>query len=74
MFQGGQFDAGLVAAVELGPLAIAADMEGLPRVTKLAQMVMKALAKAGPWFGVGVPPNANPSEPCSAPMTEYWYL
>ena len=63
--------AGFVFVVELGPLAIMADMEGLLRVTKLAQIVMKALVKAGPWLGVGVPARADNSEPCSAPMMEY---
>ena len=49
-------------------------MEGLLRVMKLPQMFMKALLKAGPWFGVGAPTREDSSAPCSAPMTEYWYL
>ena len=71
MVQGGQLVAGFVLVVELGPLAIIADMEGLLCVIKLAQISMKALVKAGPWFGVGKPARADNSAACSAPMTEY---
>ncbi len=45
--QGGQSVAALVVNVELGPFAMAGEMDGSPRVTKLPQMVMKALVKAG---------------------------
>ena len=72
--QAGQLLAGFVFGVELGPLAISADIEGLLRVMKLPQMFIKALLKAAPWLGVGVPTSEDNSAACSAPMTEYWYL
>lgn len=60
--------------LELLPLAIDAEMDGLPVTMKLPQMRWNARIMSGPKFGVGGPKYAARSVPWRAMGTEYWYL